>query len=115
MMSNKEAVRGKMAEVLGHSPEVTTDDAVLTDLQIIGRENLPAGGPLLVVANHFSYIDPVAMVRVVPWPLELQTTYRCCSTAPIRSFHLRDVHPFYGRVRKRPQMLLKQWVLPQTV
>ena len=31
-MSNKEAVRGKIAEVLGHSPEVTTDDAVLTDL-----------------------------------------------------------------------------------
>lgn len=31
-MSNKEAVRGKMAEVLGHSPKVTTDDTVLTDL-----------------------------------------------------------------------------------
>jgi len=44
--------------------------AVLTDLQIIGQENLPGGGPLLVVANHFSYIDPVAMVRATPWPLE---------------------------------------------
>jgi 1-acyl-sn-glycerol-3-phosphate acyltransferase len=44
--------------------------AVLTDLQIIGQENLPERGPLLVVANHFSYIDPVAMVRATPWPLE---------------------------------------------
>jgi 1-acyl-sn-glycerol-3-phosphate acyltransferase len=44
--------------------------AVLTDLQITGRENLPKGGPLLVVANHFSFIDPVAMVRATPWPLE---------------------------------------------
>ena len=44
--------------------------AVLTDLQIIGQENLPERGPLLVVANHFSFIDPVAMVRVSPWPLE---------------------------------------------
>ena len=44
--------------------------AVLTDLQIIGQENLPGEGPLLVVANHFSYIDPVAMVRATPWPLE---------------------------------------------
>jgi len=44
--------------------------AVLTDLQITGQENLPKGGPLLVVANHFSFIDPVAMVRVAPWPLE---------------------------------------------
>ena len=31
-MSNKEAVRAKIAEVPGHSQEVTTDDAVLTDL-----------------------------------------------------------------------------------
>jgi 1-acyl-sn-glycerol-3-phosphate acyltransferase len=44
--------------------------AVLTDLQIVGRENFPEGGPLLVVANHFSFIDPVAMVRATPWPLE---------------------------------------------
>jgi len=44
--------------------------AVLTDLEIVGQENLPPGGPLLVVANHFSFIDPVAMVRAVPWPLE---------------------------------------------
>jgi 1-acyl-sn-glycerol-3-phosphate acyltransferase len=44
--------------------------AVLTDLQIIGQENLPGEGPLLVVANHFSFIDPVAMVRATPWPLE---------------------------------------------
>ena len=44
--------------------------AVLTDLQIIGQENFPEAGPLLVVANHFSFIDPVATVRVAPWPLE---------------------------------------------
>ena len=44
--------------------------AVLADLQIIGQENLPRRGPLLVVANHFSFIDPVAMVRAAPWPLE---------------------------------------------
>ena len=31
-MSNKEAVREKMAEVLGHTSDVTSDDAVLTDL-----------------------------------------------------------------------------------
>jgi 1-acyl-sn-glycerol-3-phosphate acyltransferase len=44
--------------------------AALTDFQIIGQENLPKEGPLLVVANHFSFIDPVAMVRATPWPLD---------------------------------------------
>lgn len=44
--------------------------AILSDLEIIGKENLPAEGPLLLVANHFSYADPVAMVRVSPKPVE---------------------------------------------
>jgi len=43
---------------------------VLTDLQVVGQENIPEKGPLLVVANHFSFIDPVAMIRAVPWPLD---------------------------------------------
>ncbi|MEJ2211968.1 MAG: lysophospholipid acyltransferase family protein [Anaerolineae bacterium] len=44
--------------------------AVLSDLHIVGRENLPAEGPLIVVANHFNFADPAAIVRVAPWPLD---------------------------------------------
>ncbi len=44
--------------------------SLLTRLEIHGEENLPPGGPLLVVFNHFSFIDPVAIVRAAPWPLE---------------------------------------------
>ena len=43
---------------------------VMTDLEVIGRENLPEKGPLLLVANHFSPVDPVAMIRAAPWPPE---------------------------------------------
>lgn len=42
----------------------------LADVEIIGEENLPGQGPLLMVGNHFSFIDPVAFVRVAPWPME---------------------------------------------
>ena len=42
----------------------------LCDIEIIGRENLPTKGPLLVVANHFSFLDPVAVIRAAPWPLD---------------------------------------------
>jgi 1-acyl-sn-glycerol-3-phosphate acyltransferase len=44
--------------------------AILTDLEIKGRENLPVRGPLLIAANHFSFVDPPALVRMAPWPLE---------------------------------------------
>lgn len=44
--------------------------AALTDFQLEGEENLPQTGPLLVVFNHFNFIDPVVIVRAMPWPLE---------------------------------------------
>lgn len=43
---------------------------LLSDLRISGKDNLPEGGPLIVVSNHFSFIDPVAIVRALPWPIE---------------------------------------------
>ncbi len=44
--------------------------AVLSDLHIVGAENLPKTGPLIVVANHFHFADGVAIIRATPWPLE---------------------------------------------
>jgi len=43
---------------------------LLTRLEVLGAENLPAEGPLLLVGNHFSFIDPVVFVRFSPWPIE---------------------------------------------
>jgi len=43
---------------------------LLTDLEIIGAENFPTTGPMIVVGNHFSFIDPVAFVRVSPVPID---------------------------------------------
>ena len=40
--------------------------AALTWLEILGEENLPSSGPLMMVGNHFSFIDPVAVVRMAP-------------------------------------------------
>jgi 1-acyl-sn-glycerol-3-phosphate acyltransferase len=44
---------------------------VLTHFRVEGAENLPEGGPLMLVGNHFSFIDPVAMIRATPWPVEI--------------------------------------------
>jgi len=42
----------------------------LCDLKVEGRENMPAEGPLILVGNHFSFLDPVAMIGLSPWTLE---------------------------------------------
>jgi len=44
--------------------------AVLARLTIEGAENVPDEGPLLIVANHFHFIDPVAIIRAIPWSLD---------------------------------------------
>ncbi len=44
--------------------------AALTDFQVVGCENLPASGPLIVVGNHFNFLDPVAFIHTMPYPIE---------------------------------------------
>lgn len=50
--------------------------ALISDMEVIGEENIPASGPLIVVGNHFSFIDPVAVIGIAPWPLEFLAGFR---------------------------------------
>lgn len=43
---------------------------IFADFEIIGKNNIPKDGPLLVVGNHFSFLDPVALIRITRWPME---------------------------------------------
>lgn len=89
--------------------------AVLTDLEIEGQENLPEGGPLLVVANHFSFIDPVLMIRVVPWPLEFVGGFQM-PNAPTLVRGLPDLwgyYPVYRGTGSRGALRAGETVLAQ--
>ena len=44
--------------------------SVLTHWEVKGLENLPTEGPLLIVGNHFHFLDTVAPIHSTPWPLE---------------------------------------------
>lgn len=43
---------------------------LVSRLEINGLENVPEKGPLMLVGNHFSFVDPVCFVRIVPSSLE---------------------------------------------
>lgn len=44
--------------------------SLLTNWEIDGKENLPEKGPLLIVGNHFHFLDTIAPIYSTPWPLE---------------------------------------------
>ena len=44
--------------------------ALLARVRIEGIENIPKSGPLIVAANHFHFVDPLAVIRAMPWPLD---------------------------------------------
>ena len=43
---------------------------LLTSWEVSGRENLPEKGPLLIVGNHFHFLDTIAPIYSTRWPLE---------------------------------------------
>jgi len=45
--------------------------ALLTRLEVNGAEYLPEKGPLIMVGNHCSFVDPTCLVRIAPWESEL--------------------------------------------
>jgi 1-acyl-sn-glycerol-3-phosphate acyltransferase len=66
----------------------------LSDFNVIGRENFVAEGPLLVVANHFSFLDPVAMLTIAPGPIEFVGGFRV-PNAPASVGWLRQIWGYY--------------------
>lgn len=78
--------------------------ALLTRMSIHGKENLPASGPLILVGNHFSFIDPVAMIHAVPWPIEFLAGFRMPNAPPVVTWlpKLWGVFPIHrGSVSRR--------------
>jgi 1-acyl-sn-glycerol-3-phosphate acyltransferase len=45
--------------------------ALFTDFELIGKENIPEKGPLIITGNHFSFADSVAILHIAPPSIEM--------------------------------------------
>ena len=43
---------------------------LMARVEVIGKENLPSEGPIIVVGNHFNFADPAILIHILPWHLE---------------------------------------------
>jgi 1-acyl-sn-glycerol-3-phosphate acyltransferase len=57
--------------------------AILTRWEVMGKENIPDKGPLLIVGNHFSFLDTVAPIHATRLPLEFIGDFEMPNAPPI--------------------------------
>ena len=42
-----------------------------SDFEVIGKENIPEKGPIIVTGNHFNFADSIAMLHIAPPSIEM--------------------------------------------
>lgn len=99
---------GDVAQTLKASPFVSARRAVLHSLArltfrllarvtVIGMENWPDTGPVIVVGNHFHFGDPALMVAVAPVHMEYLAGLQLPGAPPI----VRWIPTLWGALRVR--------------
>ena len=64
----------------------------MTRFETEGKDKLPKSGPLIVVINHFHFLDAVVMIHALPWPVEFLADFEMPNVPPL----LRRLPDLYG-------------------
>ena len=66
-------------------------------LEVVGEENVPPHGPVILVCNHMAYTDPPLLVAAIPRPLHFMGKRELFGN-PLGRFIMRGFHVFpYNR------------------
>jgi 1-acyl-sn-glycerol-3-phosphate acyltransferase len=57
--------------------------AILAHWKVSGKQNIPESGPLLIVGNHFSFLDTVAPIHATDWPIEFIGDFEMPNAPPL--------------------------------
>jgi 1-acyl-sn-glycerol-3-phosphate acyltransferase len=89
--------------------------SILGDFEIIGKENLPKTGPILVVSNHFSFLDPLAVIKLLSWRLEFLGGTRTPNAPGTVEWlrHLWGIIPVFRGSVSRDTFIISETVLAQ--
>ncbi|MBC7325589.1 MAG: 1-acyl-sn-glycerol-3-phosphate acyltransferase [Moorella sp. (in: Bacteria)] len=74
--------------------------------EVLGRENFPREGPVIVVANHISYLDPVAVGVASPRTVRFMATEELFHI-PVLKWIIRGLYAFPVRRGRSDRMALK--------
>lgn len=88
---------------------------VLGDFKIIGKENLPKEGPILVVGNHFGFMDPLAMIKLLSWKIEFLGGTRTPNAPGTVEWlrHLWGIIPVFRGSVSRDTFVISESILAQ--
>jgi len=75
--------------------------------RVVGRENVPRGGALIVACNHASYMDPIALGVACPRPISYMAKAELFSI-PILGPLIAAVHAYPVERNKSPMAAIKK-------
>ena len=87
----------------------------LTQFELLGRKNIPAKGPFIVVGNHFDYADPVAVIAALPFPLEFFAGTQRPTAPPLAKLipEVWKVYPVLRGTSSRYALKAAEYVMQQ--
>ncbi|MDN5344011.1 MAG: 1-acyl-sn-glycerol-3-phosphate acyltransferase [Clostridia bacterium] len=74
--------------------------------EVHGRENFPLEGPVIIIANHISYLDPVAVGVASPRPVRFMAKEELFHI-PVLQWIIRGLHAFPVRRGRSDRAALK--------